>query len=165
MIEKLIYSYYIPLPTIFPQIILEEEDNLKRIITIGFCLTLVLLLSIPVVPAIKLNSLKSVKQNNILDTSTNINSQNLTETIKTSLTPKYPYLFFIVSMITNFRFARALFLFSISTYDPPDWWRWPPPYIEHPLLYLRALMLFCTTDVWYNFWWDISNILGWNWYN
>ena len=124
---------------------------MKKKIIIGSMLVITLLLLMPSIPALQINTVKDAIQQNINDFDP-----------KSSIIDKLPelpnhiLLFLIVYTIAKFRFLRFKlnFMFSIS-----------PPYIQitHPLLLMRSIFLLIRYSCWLNIWIKVSEKLGWNW--
>ena len=72
---------------------------------------------------------------------------------------KHPLLFFIISILAQFRLKRGWFLYEISTSIGAFNW----VDITHPLLFLRGCWLVISTSKWLNFWGTVSYLRGWNW--
>ena len=130
----------------------------KKMLICGSIVATVMLILMPSIPAIQQETIEDGTYNNCVG---QFKFKDVKE-IKELEQIKHPFLYFIVCIITSFRFSHGWFLYEMSTDWPPDW-RWPSPDIQYPLLYLRALMLLFTTEAWFDFWILTAYIMGWNW--
>lgn len=133
------------------------ESIIKRKkILIGSVFVLVLLLLLPSIPAIQQRIVEERTYNKLVE---HLNLKDISK-INRLERIRHPLLYFIVSIITTVRLKRGWFFYELST----NWdWHWPFPEINHPLLYLRSLMLLFSIEYWVTFWAIISIILRWNW--
>ncbi len=126
---------------------------MKKKILIGSILVLTLLLLMPSIPAIQINTVKEVVQQNKYELKTKL---DIIDIEKLPEFPNHILLFLIIYTIAKFRFMRFKlnFMFSIS-----------PPYIQvaHPLLLIRSIFLLIRYSFWLNIWIKVSEKLGWNW--
>jgi hypothetical protein len=125
-------------------------------ILIGSMLVLTLLLLMPSIPAIQIDSFKEGTQQNIDDLKTRLsNIESLIDI------PKYfPLLFLFVYSVALFRLIRFTILMDLST-EPSDF----PPYftITNWLLFIRCAFLLNGIDWWLVIWEEISDHFGWGW--
>ena len=134
---------------------------MNKKILLGSIIAVAILLLMPSIPAIQLNNIEDVIQDNLEK------QPSLTE-IKEIITgeqlPRHPILFLMVWMIAAFRLNRAWYLEEISSeWVNENGWN-PHLEITHPLLFLRFLMLFVTIEMWFGLWEGISYLLDWDWY-
>jgi len=126
---------------------------MRKKILIGSIFVLTLLLLMPSMPAIQINTVKEVVKQNIYELKTKTGIVDIEKLLEL---PNHILLFLIISAIAKFRFIRfeLNFLYSIS-----------PPYIEiiHPLLLMRSIFLLIRYSFWLDIWIKVSEKLGWNW--
>jgi hypothetical protein len=124
---------------------------MRKKILIGSIFVLTLLLLMPSIPALQINTVKDALQQNINDF-----GRKSSIIDKLLELPNHILLFLIVYTIAKFRFLRFKlnFMFSIS-----------PPYIQitHPFLLMRSIFLLIRYSYWLNIWIKVSEKLGWNW--
>jgi hypothetical protein len=73
---------------------------------------------------------------------------------------KHPLLFSIVYGLYLFRVIRIIALYEFST-EPGEYF--PEHKVIHPLVYIRFLILFLTTQLRGQLWFSFSEKFGWDW--
>ena len=131
---------------------------MNKKILIGSIIAVALLLLMPSIPAIQIDSFKEGTQQNINDLKTRLsNIESLIDI------PKYfPLLFLFVYSVVLFRLIRFNILIDLST-EPSD----IPPYftITNWLLFIRCVFLVNGIDWWLIIWEEISDHFGWGWFD
>jgi hypothetical protein len=126
---------------------------MKKKILFGGIFVLALLLLMPSIPPIQINTIKEAVQQNVYELKT---KTGMIDIEKLQELPNHILLFLIIFTITKFRFTRFKlnFLYSIS-----------PPFIQiiHPLLLMRSIFLLIRYSFWIDIWIKVSEKLGWNW--
>ena len=80
--------------------------------------------------------------------------------IKDIYSYKFPILFLFILGLYQFRWTRSDILVELATTPDP----FPPGYVvAKPLLFFRAMMLFLTATLRFDFWILLSDYLGWGW--
>jgi len=131
---------------------------MNKKILIGSMLVFTMLLLMPSIPAIQIESFKEGVQQNIDDLKTRLsNIESLIE-----LPERFPLLFLFVYSIALFRLIRFEILFELAT-EPSDF---APGYIvTNWLLYIRCAFLINGLDWWLAIWIEISENFGWGWFD
>jgi hypothetical protein len=124
----------------------------KKII-IGCILILTLLLVMPSIPAIHINSIEN-------EIKKEIDIVTLFDKLDFKPLDKFPLLFYFILAIGYFRIYRCNILWDISIEEG----YWPGEIIiKHPLLLIRSLIIGRRADRWIVGWEIISDILGLDW--
>ena len=132
--------------------------KLNKKILIGSIIAVAMLLLMPSIQAIQIDSFKEGIQQNIDDLKTRLsNIESLID-----LPEHFPLLFLFTYFVSRFRLTRFLILANLST-EPFDG---PPGFkVIHPLIFIRCVFL-----IWGFYWWcltweEISNRFGWGWFD
>ncbi len=129
---------------------------MNKKILIGSIIAVSILLLMPSIPAIQIDSFKEGIQQNIDDLKTRLsNIESLID-----LPEHFPLLFLFVYSVALFRLIRFTILMDLST-EPSDF----PPYftITNWLLFIRCAFLLNGIDWWLVIWEEISDHFGWGW--
>ncbi|UCD14250.1 MAG: hypothetical protein JSW60_02220, partial [Thermoplasmatales archaeon] len=128
-------------------------------IPIGSMLVFIMLLLIPSIPAIQINTIENEinqKNSGTIAENPSFGTEGFPE-----IPECFPLLFLFVIGIGYFRALRFLLWIEYSI-EFDDYF--PGQFeIIHPLGVLRAAMLLWTTEWWLLIWNGISNRLGWDW--
>ena len=125
---------------------------MNKKILIGSIIAVAILLLMPSIPAVHINSIEN-------QIKTEYKELLLNEGVNFKIPDKLPLLYLLVYILGYFRAYRsdALFAYSIEIDD------WGEIKLIHPFLLLRSLILMASVNLWVYGWLFISDILGWDW--
>jgi hypothetical protein len=138
---------------------------LKKIIVAMSFFIVILFLITPSIQAIRFEIVKDAVYEDCINQMENKINENLKNIkyLKEVTEYPHPFLFYIVMLILYLRFLRFLIYYLISTeYDQSGFW--PELKIKHPMIYFLAIILSFRIEIWYVFWYKLSEKMGWNWY-
>jgi hypothetical protein len=123
---------------------------MKKRIILGSIVVLSLILLMPSIPAININA---------IDNKIHLEYEKLylNSVIDIKIPDKFPLLYLLVVGVLNFQLKRVELLIEYAVdFENRE--------IKHPLLILRAIMIIEIHDMWWNFWYYLSDDLGWGWF-
>ncbi len=124
----------------------------------GGLFTVILLLMMPLVPAVQIHAIK----NQIHEEFNGLNTEDISPT---DLPEKFPLLYAFVILITISRLYLGVLILSLSTeYDDTAYWFEDPYEITRPMLFLLGMFQMARTFGWEYFWIYLSIILKWGWF-
>ena len=130
---------------------------MKKILMGGF-LTVILLLMMPLVPAVQIHAI----ENQIHEKFNGLNTEHLSSA---DLPEKFPLLYAFVRLITISRlYIGVLILYLSVEYVDTFYWFEDPFEITRPMLFLVGMFQMARTFGWEYFWVYISIILKWDWF-
>jgi hypothetical protein len=130
---------------------------MKIKIIIGSLIVVVIIFLMPSIPAIQ----NKIVQDEILsEIPEEIVFSFINELSESSRVEKlkHPLLFILVKLWLNFRWKRSIFLGDISSSYAGFYF-----YVEHELLFLRAVWLSISVDFLIYYWNNLSDSFNWNW--
>ena len=126
---------------------------MNKKIFIGSIIAVVMLVLVPIVPAVQLNTIEN-------EIKTEYEELPLSDVVDFDLPDKFPLLYYLVLAIGYFRLYRFYILWDIAIEEGD----WPSEiYIKHPLLLLRSFIIVRKANRWIEGWGIISDILGLGW--
>ena len=130
---------------------------MKKIL-MGGLFSVILIVMIPLAPAIQINAI----ENQIHEELNDLKTQEITPT---DLPEKFPLLFAFVILITISRLYIGILILNLSTeYDDTAYWFEDPFEITRPMLFLLGMFQMARTFGWEYFWVYLSVILKWDWF-
>ena len=136
---------------------------MKKKILIGSLLVLTLLLLMPSIPAVQQKTIDEGIKQEIQEKIDSITLDDL-KYIDVLDDIRHPILYYLFWLFINFRIERCWKLFDIAV-TIEYWHAGSDIIINHPLLFLRCLMLSGITLFMLVFMMDLSYYLGWGWGN
>ena len=130
---------------------------MNKKILIGSMLVLTLLLLMPSIPAIQMETIEDRTYNDLVE---QLDFKDVKET-KGLEQIKHPFLYNLVKVFLDCRWTRIVILKEISS--DISYEGWFDVNIYHPVLFLRCIMLLVTTAFLGYYWNNLSNTFEWDW--
>ena len=131
---------------------------MSKKILIGSMLVFTILLLMPSIPAIQMETIEDGTYNDLVE---QLDFKDVLE-IKELEQIKHPLLYTLVKLLLDCRWTRIEILGEIS-FDVFSYGSWFDVEIYRPVLFLRCIMLLVTSAFLGYFWNNLSNTFEWDW--